>query len=581
MKQFLIFFMAFIANFIASSQNVTITGNIKLEDRNSFENVTVQFVKVSLTAQNATAFTDSIGNYSVSLKKGVYKVNYFKNGFESYSLNNGNDIEYFTGYQNDTVELYKIENNFLSGKLPSILKKDSIYYAKADIYSDSSITIEEGVKIYFGGNYGLTISGKFISKATAENPIFFTSKNKNYGSWKGITFSSSTIMDSLSFVRVEYAQNPIKFHANRFHLTSSTITGFNGIGILQESYSNVENIIISKCKVFNFVDNIPKYHFINSAAIFIGYFTENALINCNEIYDGEGLGIFSNSLSITISGNNFFNINNDNKICNNDYYCGAIWIEKTRTVVNSEQILITNNYFNNANNGLIITITPPGINLKIKNNTFKRIIDRAIYVQNNNGGIITSNAFYKCNIGIEYGYDKPESVSFNNFYENSIDISNFTLTGFGKKIVVNDNQDSVDTYYNHFSNPLFLSETSPLLAANSPNLNAGENGKNIGFSEDDNCIKFNYNNIDTTFNTSIKSIHEKNSNLIFYPNPSDGEYMNVKNFEKSSFPINVYDLNGNKIEIDYNKLEKEQILSLKRGIYILKHGNKIYKLVFI
>lgn len=129
--------MAIIANFKASSQNVTITGNIKLEDRNSYENVTVQFVKVSLTAENATAFTDSIGNYSASLKKGVYKVNYIKNGFESYSLNNGNEIEYFTGYQNDTVEIYKIEIDY------NKLEKEQILSLKRGIY-----ILKHGNKVY-------------------------------------------------------------------------------------------------------------------------------------------------------------------------------------------------------------------------------------------------------------------------------------------------------------------------------------------------------------------------------------------------------------------------------------------------
>ncbi len=86
----------------------------------------------------------------------------------------------------------------------------SPYYAESDVVVDSNITltIEEGVEIYFPEDKNMEIRGNLMVSGTEDSPVYISSLDED-NPWGGLIFRHSTASSKLSHLEISRASNGV------------------------------------------------------------------------------------------------------------------------------------------------------------------------------------------------------------------------------------------------------------------------------------------------------------------------------------------------------------------------------------
>ena len=165
----------------------------------------------------------------------------------------------------DTASKFKgnLGDDYITVK-GSTLSKNSTWkalsvplYIAGSLHIDSTLNIEEGSKLIFESQTGLSVSSKGSLKAvgTKSKPILFTGVQKTAGYWNGIRYQySNNVKNELSYVTIEYAGgngyanlllDSTENRPSRITVKHSVFSNSSRYGIWLDDYSITNNDIIS------------------------------------------------------------------------------------------------------------------------------------------------------------------------------------------------------------------------------------------------------------------------------------------------------------------------------------------------
>ena len=126
---------------------------------------------------------------------------------------------------------------------------DSPFIVSKDItvYSNSTLTIEPGVEVKFGGNFSVTVSGKLYANGTSKTITFTSNKEQpESGDWNSIRFNGVQ-KSTLIGCSILYAQNGILIENGNVEIKSSAIglCLYDGINIT-DGDAIIQNNLISE-----------------------------------------------------------------------------------------------------------------------------------------------------------------------------------------------------------------------------------------------------------------------------------------------------------------------------------------------
>ena len=510
---------------------VTVDGYAYLENQMEHDSIQIIFEKIVPDSSMDTIYTASGGYYSIQLDSGVYDISY------NFLLSN----EYYSRFLRE-------EDLFETISLPDIILLNNIIHVPQDYISITSALNE--VK---SGDTILVDSGIYF-----EN-IYFDNAAPN------ITLIGSgidnSILDGFSNNRV------VSFSRNTLDLTdtATVIMGFT----LQNGYSNRGAGI--KCR--NFSPILMNLKIINNISFGDGGGIElsgnsnpiisDVIVEFNSsVMEGGGMRIsegcnpilnnviIKNNLSETKGGGVSFygtsatlnNITIVDNIANTRG--GGIHIENSESITINNSIITGN--LSTGGGG------PPGAggieNLSNQETHVTTLLNTII--SNNSGayGIINSSQ------GIF-------EISFSNIYDNYNNNCSGCGDWIGANVTTNVNGDSCDIFSNIEADPLFCDSENEdySLAENSPCINAGENGIDIG-----------------VFGVGCESILSIKNQLFpkrfmlyqNYPNPfNNGTNIEYKVMNNEYISILIYNVNGILVKSLVNKKKSH-------GDYLIKWNGK-------
>jgi len=263
----------------------------------------------------------------------------------------------------------------------------SPFHVKRDLFvpPGESLTIEQGVSVYFEGLFGLTVRGKLLAIGTSGNRIAFAwyQGGTQGGLWKGIELLSTVQPSTISYCTISNALTAISLSGSSNNIVTFNIVRYNSAGILVYAADG------------NIIQNNEIYENYNYG-IRLQNRSQRTDISRNSIYKTSG------GNAIDFRGD--LNINNyvkDNTIYNNAF--AGIRASCTQTLEISGNLLYNNWYgSSNSTGGNIllayepcsyeysnreVTIYSNRIHSAVKNGT-------GIYMQNATQVVITYNDVY-------------------------------------------------------------------------------------------------------------------------------------------------------------------------------------------
>ncbi|MBA6152018.1 right-handed parallel beta-helix repeat-containing protein [Gelidibacter maritimus] len=149
---------------------------------------------------------------------------------------------------------------------------------------DGKLTIEPGVVIAFEQDAGLNFGSKssFKIQGTAEKPIVLTAKEKIKGFWRGIYTESSSMINTMTYVTVDYAGGNSKAALNIQNDTSTltldrcTFSNSKNYGMLTNKRvgKDVSNITMTNCTFTKnkipFKTDVSRLRLFNDTNKFVG-----------------------------------------------------------------------------------------------------------------------------------------------------------------------------------------------------------------------------------------------------------------------------------------------------------------------
>ena len=366
-----------------------------------------------------------------------------------------------------------IADNTLFGIINGILSAEgSPYIIIGDIYVEAGDTleIEPGVELLFDGDYDFQVYGTLLAIGTESDSIIIQSAEPGIA-WEGIDLNDiEPFQSELAYCLISGSQWCGMWihggHPTIRNCTFSDNSGYHGGGLRCDDYTGT----ISDCM---FANNIALHYggglycycsipliegctFIGNTAYYYGggyggLFTSGIFRYCNvecnyASWQGGGIyGVYTNS----IYSHCIINDNHSNE-------GGGLYII-TQYDATIENCVIYGNNAQGAGGGLYI-YPEPGDEIIIINNIIK---------ENSGAGGI----FFPPDLG-------NLTINYNDFDNNE----NGNFTGepppyLGQIITTNFNNDSCDTFFNIFLDPLFQSTTGDSafhLTANSPCIDAGD-----------------------------------------------------------------------------------------------------------
>jgi hypothetical protein len=452
----------------------TINGTALLSGQTNHLGIKVRFFANSGTAITDSCLTDAVGNYSVNLAGGLYKIDFSKTGFQTAYYNNNSLVTISTASILSTQTLASGTSSAVIGNVSGNWSGTTTFLVTGNLIVplNQTLSIQAGATIKFVGSYSLTVFGTVLANGTAANPIVFTSNNTGTttSEWRGVYVysSNSSFFNFCSFERCD----------NGFYLTSSSISILNCT--IRNFYSSGITSISSSPTIKS--NTIYDYEFQDYG---YGISTNNGapLIECNTIYNGRGRGISTQSNG-TIKNNIIHHISNPQRgfgidcsafctttISNNIIHDCEAGIRLGETVQTAVEPVILNNTIYSNNFGISMPAyysKPVIINNAIVSNTFG-LYQNSCATCANNATVISQNDVWNNTSG---------------------NYSGINLTSIGQTVTTNANGTPIDPYFNMSVDPSFLNNTPPQLNAGSPCINAGDAvfGSNIGTNLTKLCI---------------------------------------------------------------------------------------------
>lgn len=494
---------------------------------------------------------------------------------------------------------------------------NSPYLIENAIYipNNDSLIIEPGVTIEFQAHNKILVRGKVIAKGNVNNPILFTSKDKEEG-WLGIEFNDEAPESDTSlfeFCQFEYARasGEIRNERNggaffiqwtkKLKISNCTFSNCSATGEGGAIFCNMSNVHIYNNKFYNNVANS------STGALYLDegdYLVKNNWFENNLSkggYYGGALSSFHNN-NCEITGNVFYN----NTSLGTDYNAGAIYARYSTNIYNN--LFIKNNTPNGRSGALFIRDENEVINNVFLDNSGKYA--GAIYAHNHEG-VITNNTIYR-NIGeiagAIYNYFYTETAFTNNIIWNNPSINGTTqifikdqgsepnfynnnIQGGESGIKTEPNVFFFGEYKNNInSTPLFANPDTLIpinmdsvaqmfsLLKESPCINKGDNSMTnmqFDFSHNPRVVgdTIDIGALEFQGLTEIQNLKNIPNATLLYPNPTSGLITIYHPTQKVSL-ISVYDLNSR--EVNYTKVGQNQIdiSDHPKGIYFLKFETK-------
>ncbi len=540
MKRVLLSLLISIWSYYAYSVNVT--GNAFLDNTTNHSGIEVRFNPESPSAQFASCNTLSTGEFEISIQPGIYSIEYYKEDYQLFSINEQRLIIEDCSLEDVTL-LSKLLVD-VSGNVSGDWTNDVTYNVTGNISvpSGSTLTIEEGTLVQFTGKHKMYVDGKLLANGTETDMIKFTSANvvKSAGDWDGI------------FIR-----------GNETSIISHSILEYGGSEDNKTGIVNSRgNLKISNCTI----TNSERYAVLVLSG---GY-----VVACNNTMSEMSRGILcSDGGRADISLNTVFNCGYGiGSLSDNAYIFDNIVHDCSTGILGYENIIIENNilYENEIGVYLRYCETPICNNNTMLNNLHGIKIEDSESLK----ATISHNIFVgsTCAIyGVSESTGKPSKIEYNLFYNNS-SIYNGNFLGLGSVITQNSNGTPCDTYLNLFDDPSFvtidpndenfieLSSSSICIDAGDPNLK-DEDGTTIDIGAKA------YNSVFTVIeDQEIKGCASE----ITYNNLTNEIILNIES--ESDYLVNIYNLSGKKVVSHNFKgsiYHRLSIANLQSGMYIV------------
>jgi len=552
-----------------------ITGKAFLAAQQYHNDIKVIFIPLSPSAIRDSTLTDSLGNYSISINGGVYKVLFTKNGYQDYDYSNGDPITLNGNEILSSITLQPGNIEYISGNYSGHMLNTTSYIIVGDLYIpvDDTLIIEKGTVIKINSDCNIHVYGFLYACGDSISPIIFTSSRNDpsAGDWSGILFYNSANDNSIiSHSVVEYGgdgttgNGSINIDQSNPTIENNIIRYINGNAIYFEDHSS--SIIRN--------NNIHDFSIIG---IWPDWGNNTPLIEGNTVYNGyKGIKASSYTAPV-ISGNTIFNM------------------ETCIDVGNSSSPIIVNNALFSSVNGITCgnysntnLPTPLIYNNYIYNNSIAGI-DYYDYAQ----GYIKMNIIINNSVGILACIKgQPNEISYNLIWNNDYDYYDVSQIGIGQIVTTNSNGAECDPYYNISENPAVISlDSLYILDSISPCIDAGEPNSDVyhidfygncrywdGNHDNDTIIDigpFEYNSvpyIPPAANSIISLDHPEL--FLIYPNPCR-DYILIKSYINKECDVEIFDLNGKFIKIKYhiktiNTVQKIDISSLANGLFFIR-----------
>ena len=178
-----------------------------------------------------------------------------------------------------------LNDSVLTGNVIWNPTKPFVIYKSLTVDCTAVLTINAGVRLYFGANANFMIKGKLITNGTFENQITLNTadlskQNGVYpGQWSGIQISNSSVGNSLLWTTISNASTGVSIFKNNLSsnpdltISHSIIKNMSGSAISgQTAYVNIDNSLLSNCayNIVNFVSG-GKGLWINNTFVCYSY----------------------------------------------------------------------------------------------------------------------------------------------------------------------------------------------------------------------------------------------------------------------------------------------------------------------
>jgi len=403
----------------------------------------------------------------------------------------------------------------INGKL---IPEKSPYIVMEDIgiVDDDSLVIEPGVIIKFEKEKKFIINGYLYAKGTENDSIYFISNESipKVEDWGGIIFYYPTDGSILDYTCIKYAGSRINNRSTPaiiadgdIIISNSKITKNIGAILISGNVNSISNNSISHNRGYAILTSMLAdanitYNEIynNSTGITLNY--SHSFVSKNRIYNNSAYGISINELNAVISENDIRNNGSGIEITGHAFLSTNPTIIKNVIMDNqrngifmdgsaSRAYILNNLIKGNAENGIDFSQisdiwTSPGV--KVLSNTIVSNDKSGIYCGNkyiDRAKIMNNIVAHNKNSGISCKNSNMFSISFNDFYDNSINFDLSEPDSIGIISCLNNNNDPCDKYYNIFVPPNFNDEMAEdySLKNNSQCINAGN--PNIFFNDTD------------------------------------------------------------------------------------------------
>lgn len=552
MKKLIILFVGCLISVKLSAQ---LSGTAFMSGQTNHSGIKIKFLSNGGTAVTDSTITNSVGNFSINITGGSYKIIYTKSGYLDINYNGGSVVILTNTVALNSQTLSPGNQVIVTGNVSGQWTNNNTYIVNGNltIPIGQTLTIQPGTNIRFNGTYSITANGILNATGNSSSPIIFTSNMTSPApaDWKGIfIYNAGSVVKYCLF---DYCESGVWMFNYSAIIANNEIRNFNYIAIYGENSSSEVNN--------NWI------HEYNSSIYSqgISWSSGTPTIECNVIHDGGGYGI--RAYSGLVRNNDIYNILGSTRGFGMEFSYGMPKVQ--------------NNYIHNCNTGMKIgsNVTPiPDptiINNTITNNLYNGIEFINFYAK----GTLINNIIASNGVGIYQAVPgctpmcstTPSIVSNNLVWNNSMgNYSDVQITGVGQIVSTNPNGDAVDPYFNLSQDPLF--SNAPSLSANSPCFNAGmaSHSNNIGFDPLNGC---------NAGVNSVKKINLLNNLMSVYPNPSNGEIIISMSDLNTNCEIEVLNALGqNVFQIKIAEAKtKLDITDFPKGIYffIAKENNTV------
>jgi parallel beta-helix repeat protein len=416
-----------------------VDGYCYLQNQTNHSGTKVKFQADSPTAITDSTYTNPAGYYQINVQPGLYDVSYSHQGYTDYILQD-QLLMVQTTLPTVTLHYGTHISGFLQGTLPT-----GLYFVDGHIMVDlgDSLIIEPGTVFLFNGFFHLSVHGTLISEGTEEDSIVYA-PNIGIPYWQSIwMWSSVTFSTIIKYCNITgCGTNALDFCGASAVIEnctiSNSISSFNMTGAGVDCYNNAHPLI-SNCIIIN---NATNY---------------GGGIECLD----QSFPIFENCMII----NNSATING-----------GAMRIRNTATPTFINCVIA----YNGPKGGIYIedTAHPTFINCTIDSNWDPGADGYGIKLAENSyvtleNTIVSNNS----TVGVSFNTTAGGQcdITYSDFF-NSRNFSGTIPNLLGQNILVNNNGDSCDIFFNIQLNPEYYStfgDSAYYLIANSPCIDAG------------------------------------------------------------------------------------------------------------